>query len=299
LPLPAPLATGPNPTTTLPEHAQLAPAVGATDRPTTQTEYTSLSPLEIVKSKPWPWIALAVLLIGGIAVGLIASQVGGDDSAPAAAKPDTAAARPAGKPEDASAKVAPTVTDDDAEPAEPAAAKPAAAAKPIADDDEAAAPEPTDEPAAPVAHPALGGDCELAVTADADNATVYLGTHNLGRAPLRTAIPCNAAKVSIAHPRYERFEKAIAPVAGTPVSIDAHLSRPEIRLQVVTRPAGASITIDGRGVGKSPASAVVKGFTSIKVEASFPGYQPVTQRMYVKRDTRKVALTLKKARKGK
>ena len=98
---------------------------------------------------------------------------------------------------------------------------------------------------------------------------------------------------------YEREEQAFDARPGAPVTLDVRLSRPDFRVTVISKPAGATVEIDGRTIGKAPVSTTVKGFTALKLELSAPGHQSWSDKLYVKKNGQAVTATLKKARKGR
>lgn len=48
---------------------------------------------------------------------------------------------------------------------------------------------------------------------------------------------------------------------------------------VVANPAGATLRVDGRRVGVSPAEVVVRPFRPVTVSAAHPGYRPLDVRV--------------------
>lgn len=223
------------------------------------------------------------MILGGIAVfgvlvGVIASQCGGGGGDSARAGAGTTAidagvtAKKAISPPDAAA---------------------AAVADPVPDPDPVPVPVPVPDPIIPP------GDCEVHVTSNPPGATVTYAGRSIGETPLRSAVPCGSGKLTISYRRYATVEKPIAPQDGEPASVSVRLERPEQKVTIRSRPTGATITVDGKTLGKTPLSATVRGFTSIKVKAELTGHAPWSQKVYVKKTSSTITATLKPVKKPK
>ncbi len=189
----------------------------------------------------------------------------------------TAAAEPAATPTVKMAAVAPV-------PAEAAPAPaPAPAPKP------AAAPEDSADTGSPI----IGkGPCRLTVTSTPAGSIVAIDDHSAGPSPLTIDGPCTKHRVDISHPRYAPATRWVTPVAGKPETVDVGLARPTHALTVTTVPIGATISIEGRRAGTTPSVVQIMGFTTISVTVSKPGFQPVTKRLYSKRNQDQMFVSL-------
>lgn len=157
-------------------------------------------------------------------------------------------------------------------------------------------PDPTTEPTpAAVVAPAVDAAparCDLAITTNADGATIFVDGHRRGEAPATIDVPCGATEIALRHPRYQEQVRTLTPADQS--SLHLTLSRPRAQLRVVTRPSGATVKIGGRVVGKSPLVAPVDGFERISVTLTGAGFATETRSVYAKGGTNVLAVTLKK-----
>jgi hypothetical protein len=233
---------------------------------------------------------LGMILAGiaalGLAVGVIASQCGGGgDNARASAPGVDATAGKAVPPDAAVAAKIPDPVPDPVPVPDPDA---------VPDPD----PEPAEDPGAVPPPIALGpDDCEVVVMTSPPGAKVRHGGRRLGETPLRAVVPCGAGKLSISYRRYASVERAIAPRPGEPAEVNVRLERPEKKVTIRSNPPGATISVNGKVLGKAPVSARVKAFSAYKVKAELAGYQTWSQKVYVKKDSRTFTATMKKSKK--
>ncbi|MFH0900163.1 MAG: PEGA domain-containing protein [Pseudomonadota bacterium] len=127
---------------------------------------------------------------------------------------------------------------------------------------------------------ALGADsCELKVISNPPGAMVELDGVDVGKTPVAMAsAPCNRPlEVKIEKPRYEIWERRATFKQGTVNRIGATLKRPKVSLAVSSTPAGASVSIDGKDVGKTPLKTEINAFVENHVAFRLPGYKPTEQ----------------------
>jgi hypothetical protein len=161
---------------------------------------------------------------------------------------------------------------------------------------------PTEEPETktgvledPEGPPMVGdGPCKLTVATTPAGSTVSLDGKALAPSPLTIATTCEKHKIDIAHVRYQTASKWITLSEGTPGSLDVSLNRPTHAVSVTSTPAGATIFIDGRRAGTTPAVVNVVGFQRLKVEVKKTGFQPQYVSLYSKVAQDKVSVKLKK-----
>jgi TonB family protein len=131
----------------------------------------------------------------------------------------------------------------------------------------APAPAPAVEPAAPVAEfsseppplPTLGA---LQVESEPAGARVRLNGVAKGRTPLRLAdLPFGVYEVRVEQKGYEAQTRGVSLDAGSPhAELSVALARPAAPLSgaadVLSTPSGASVSVDGRPVGRTPISSL-------------------------------------------
>jgi hypothetical protein len=129
--------------------------------------------------------------------------------------------------------------------------------------------------ATPPAAPAAPTPCTIAVKSAPLGATVSLGSKHLGQTPLEVEVPCDAVAVlTFSKQRYAETTARIKVRTGKPGKMKVKLERPLVSVTVRASPAGASITMDGGGAPKSPATFKVSAFTRHEVGATMKGFKP-------------------------
>jgi hypothetical protein len=175
---------------------------------------------------------------------------------------------------------------------EPAAPEPAAP--------EPVAPEPVaPEPVAP--EPAVVEDqtCTVTIEPTPPTARALLDGKEVGVGELADlAVPCGRElKLVVEHAGYRTFEKSFTASPELPLRIDASLARlpaapKRSRLRVVTDPAGAILTVDGKVVGRTPTTVTVTTAETVFLTATLKGYKGWTKRVTVKKKKQTVSANL-------
>ncbi len=291
-PPPAPPAPAPTPAPApLPEVAS-DPAFPPFDAPAPAPVAIAppVTPVPVVatpaakKPIPWKWIGIGGAGLAAIAVIALLAAGGNSSSAPAkgSGTGSVAAKDPPKHAPDAGADRA--VTPD-------AAVAPEVVADAGADVDPDVDP---DEVTGPVVAPT--GDCHLKVAVEPDGAHIKLNGELIGDAPLDTSIPCGPQKLTIFRSHYETVFRSIKGEPGKDVTIDLKMVRPTYRITITSKPKGATISINGRTVGKAPVTTTVKGYTALEIEASLKGFQSWKKTTEAEKGTRSIVATLKKSR---
>ena len=231
----------------------------------------------------WLVIAGATAIATAAAIGLwiTRSAAGEQPAAPpqvakAPVEPEPAAAKPIEPPV---AEPPPPPVEDKPEP-EPEV------------DDEVDGDELAAEPGTPVAGE---GPCKLEVTATPAGTMVKIDGKQIGPSPLTIAGPCTRTRVDLVHPRYQAEQRWVTPMPDKPGKVDVTLVRPTHTLSVITKPAGAKISIAGRRAGTSPTKVQLMGFSGLEVKIEKPGFQTVTKRIYSKKKADSLSVTLKRS----
>ena len=228
------------------------------------------------------------LVIGGAATVATAAAIGLWVTRSAA---DEQRVTPLPAPRVAKAPVEPPVTPPP--PVEPPVAEPP---PPVGDkpasDDEVDGDELAAVPGTPVAG---DGPCKLEVTTTPAGTMVQIDGKPIGPSPLTIAGPCARTRVDLVHPRYKAEQRFVTPAPDRPGKVDVTLVRPTHTLTVITKPAGAKISIAGRRAGTSPTKVQLMGFSGLEVKIEKPGFETVTRRIYSKQKADSLSVTLKRS----
>ncbi len=153
------------------------------------------------------------------------------------------------------------------------------------------APEPSEGAELPTEPPAAGGlgkpepatTCLARVQTRPDDVVVTWGDTVLGKTPLAQAVvPCGPAEVTLERERYDSVKRKVEVAPGVVLQLDAKLQRPAARLTVTSSPAGATVMLNGRPVGKTPRALAVSRFESVKVDIRLPGHRSWHTNVYLK-----------------
>ncbi|MSP60428.1 MAG: PEGA domain-containing protein [Myxococcales bacterium] len=94
--------------------------------------------------------------------------------------------------------------------------------------------------------------------------------------------PCDQeVLIVLDRPQHERYAQRITPRLGKPAVVDAELTRTEGRLAIWSQPEGALITLDGRPIGKTPRTLMVKT-AAHEIRLELPGYRPWSSNIYAR-----------------
>jgi len=148
-------------------------------------------------------------------------------------------------------------------------------------------------PEGPTVPSAGDGPCKVEVSTNPAGAMVQLDGRTVGPSPIVLAGPCTRSRIDLVHPRYKAEQRWVTLEEGKPASLDVTLVRPTHALQVITKPAGAQVSIAGRPAGTSPTLVKLMGFTTIEVKLTRLGYEPVTRRIYTKTPLTQLVVPLK------
>lgn len=231
--------------------------------------------------------ALLALLVVWIAAS------SSDSSARPVAKTATGASEAGATPSDVTPEPAPAVAeagdapDDDGAPADGADDTPTDADAKTGDD-------PIVEAAPERAGPPRVGDgpCSVEVVSTPAGSQVLLDGKPMAPSPVTLATTCERHEVAIKHPRYKMASRVVTLSPDAPGSVDIRLQRPTHAVSVTSRPAGATVYIDGRRAGTTPTVLNVLGFERLKLEIKKTGYAPVRTKLYSKVPKDKVAVKL-------
>lgn len=125
---------------------------------------------------------------------------------------------------------------------------------------------------------------DVRVASEPAGASIRVGAETLGTTPATVPVVAGAAQLELSLAGYKTWRRALTLRAGEQVEL------PLIRLQetdglvtVVTQPAGAAVTIDGRYRGATPLEAEIASGQSHTVIVAKPGYETVTRGVRVER----------------
>jgi len=136
-------------------------------------------------------------------------------------------------------------------------------------------PTPTPTATAPVAH----GSCSIRIDANVSGSIAMVDGRAVGAAPIQVdGLFCgHRTRVVVADPALAPWERTIIPEEGTVVQVHASLGRLTTAIAVTSTPSGATVTLNGRDVGVTPAAIPVVVGVTAKVSVSSPGYASYEQ----------------------
>jgi hypothetical protein len=131
-----------------------------------------------------------------------------------------------------------------------------------------------------------GADCVATIDSTPRGARVRIAGEDRGATPLTDlAVECGVElAVVVARSGYRDHRERVKATPEAPVRLRARLQRPLSQLRVVTRPPGATITINGNVVGRSPVEAQVRQATQVHVTATLRGHRVWSRQIQPRRD---------------
>jgi hypothetical protein len=164
----------------------------------------------------------------------------------------------------------------------------------------AAEPEPTAAPSGAGDRPAPATACTAAIDTSPATARVLVDGREAGVGSLEdVAVPCDREfSLKVEHAGYKTFDRRFTAATGVPLRIDAALTRQEpvvskkSKLRISTEPAGAIVTVDGKVIGRGPASVTVGTGDTVFVTATLKGHKGWSKKVYVKKKAQTVSATL-------
>ncbi len=147
----------------------------------------------------------------------------------------------------------------------------------------------TAAPVAPVATPpatpavqiavAGRGSCSVQIDSDAPSSVVLIDGRVMAEAPLRVdGLFCGRrVHVAVANPRLAPWDRWVAPEEGKLMVLKASLRHLTTAVVITSTPSGATVRVNGRDVGPTPAAISVVADASEHVEVSSPHFAPFQQ----------------------
>ena len=124
----------------------------------------------------------------------------------------------------------------------------------------------------------LPRECRTNVRSYPDGASILWNGEPIGTTPLSdAAVPCGPARVTFQLRGFEAGERSAGPVVGKAAGVFLRLTPVRVPVDITSTPAGAQILIDGRLMGRTPATITMIGPRESKILIRVPGYKPWTR----------------------
>ena len=136
--------------------------------------------------------------------------------------------------------------------------------------------------------------CQVVVQSKPEGVQLNVAGKSVGATPYDGPAPCGDVELTATKVHYMDETKSATLVAGTPGQIDFDLNRMRYMLTVASSPAGATVKINGKSAGTSPARKRFPAFFKANVSVSKRGYKSWSTMVRLKKDTRLTA-TLERA----
>ncbi len=125
---------------------------------------------------------------------------------------------------------------------------------------------------------------DVAVTTQPDGAAILVAGEALGTTPATVPVPAGGVELELRKDGYKPWRQTLAVSAGEKIELPlVRLQETDGLLAVVTNPAGAAVTIDGRYRGTTPLDAEIAPGGAHDVIVTRPGYETVRRRVTVER----------------
>lgn len=123
----------------------------------------------------------------------------------------------------------------------------------------------------------------VTIRSNTDGATLYVDGHALGTLPLTATLAAGSRIVEIRAAGHKTWKQDVAVVAGQPQTIGpVTLAPADGVLRVASEPTGASITVDGRYAGTTPATLALAPDRNHRVTLSKSGHRTARRQVRVR-----------------
>jgi len=135
----------------------------------------------------------------------------------------------------------------------------------------------------------------VTVQSSTAGATLWLGSKGIGALPLTTELAAGTHAIEIRAPGFKPWRQSIVVTAGQPQTIGpVALSPADAQLRVESEPAGASVALDGRYAGTTPATLALSPGREHRVTLSKLGYGSASRSVRLERaEERDLRVTLR------
>jgi PEGA domain len=127
--------------------------------------------------------------------------------------------------------------------------------------------------------PAAASGCQLRISASANPATIEIDGVARGETPALVDVPCRPVHVELRRARYAAAERTVEPGPGV-TEVELRLSRPVVAVRILSRPAGATVRLNGKDLGKTPLTAQVTAYEHATLIWIAPDGATRTQQIY-------------------
>jgi formylglycine-generating enzyme required for sulfatase activity len=125
---------------------------------------------------------------------------------------------------------------------------------------------------------------DVAITTQPPGAAIRVGEEQVGTSPATVQILSGTAQLEIRKEGFKPWRQALTVTAGQALTLPPIvLQETDALLAVVTAPAGAAVTVDGRYRGTTPLETEIASGRAHAVIVAKPGYDTVTRSVTVER----------------
>jgi formylglycine-generating enzyme required for sulfatase activity len=122
----------------------------------------------------------------------------------------------------------------------------------------------------------------VSISTEPDGAEVRVAGESRGKTPLELELMAGSHRVELLHPGFKPWVSDVQVIANQPSTIGpVKLGLPDGRLMVVSRPAGASVTIGGAYRGRTPLDAELRPGLAQTVALTREGYEAASRQATV------------------
>ena len=140
--------------------------------------------------------------------------------------------------------------------------------------------------------PQVAASCMLRVGANVRGASVSIDGVPQGTAPASVSIECKReTTVEVRSARYADFKRAVSTDGA--LEIHARLEREKTELTVTSEPAGATVTLNGRVVGKTPLVTTVNRHERATLRLRARGVESASRKIMIDEPAQTVNVTLR------
>ena len=140
-----------------------------------------------------------------------------------------------------------------------------------------------------------GANCVVDVSSTPADAEIVLDKNRVaGHTPMKVELPCGTeARVTLRKPGYFAVTRRVTPAAtGTPLRME--LDKAMFSIKVSSTPTGATIMVNGKSGGVTPANVRVNAYEPTTIVMSKDGFTTETEKLTPKSNNQTVHVALKR-----
>ena len=139
------------------------------------------------------------------------------------------------------------------------------------------------------------GECALTLKVVPSDAAITINALKLERGATKVNVPCGVYPLTITHAKYKKHKGSIVLKSSRITVLEHRLRRPLVRLEIISIPSRALVTLAGEDLGRTPIKRKIPAYDPIELKLVRRGYKAHQQTIEAQ-GTTKLRIKLKRRR---